>query len=333
MIRQFIFLISIFAITSETTAQVSSKFERFEFAHKCMGTLFRIICYSEDAKSAKTASMKAFARVDSLNYIMSDYLPDSELNRLCRSSGKGNYIKVSSDLFEIINHSLQWSDRTNGIFDITIGPYSQLWRRAGRKDLLPTSHQIQVASKSIGYRYIHVDSDRKRILLEKPNMQLDLGGIAKGFAVDEMYEIFIQTGIHHVLIDGGGDIRAGEAPPGKEGWKIVLENLNSEQHSLFLSNSSIATSGDLYRYIQIDSVKYSHIVDPRTGYGLTVPRTVTIQTDNCTDADALASILSILGPVEGFRFLQNVPGSKALIVQAVGSGIERFEKGKLDIIK
>jgi thiamine biosynthesis lipoprotein len=297
-----------------------------------MGTLFRIVCYAENEELAKKVINKAFNRVDSLNYIMSDYLPDSELNRLSRSSGEGKYVAVSNDLFNIIELSYQWSVKTNGIFDISIGPFSQLWRRAGRKDAIPTAGQIQNASESVGYRYIHIDSDNKSIHLEKPDMQLDLGGIAKGFAVDEMYDIFIHSGINRVLIDGGGDIRAGKAPPAKNGWKIVLENREKDQHTIYLSNASIATSGDLYRYIQVDSIKYGHIIDPRTGYGSTIPRTVTVQANNCTDADVLASILSIWGAEEGFKFISSIPGTKALIIQNEGDYIERFEKGNLNFV-
>ena len=161
MIRLFTYLIIILAITFKTYAQVSYQLERFEFAHKSMGTLFRIVCYAENEELVKKVINKAFNRVDSLNYIMSDYLPDSELNRLSRSSGEGKYVVVSNDLFRIIELSYQWSVKTNGIFDISIGPFSQLWRRAGRKDVIPTARQIQNASESVGYRYIHIDSDNK----------------------------------------------------------------------------------------------------------------------------------------------------------------------------
>jgi thiamine biosynthesis lipoprotein len=330
MNRLFILLFITLSIPPESFAQVSSQTERHEFSHKSMGTLFRIICYSEDAAKVKTVGAQAFKRVDSLNLIMSDYLADSELNRLSRSSGKGNYIEVSDELFEIIQLGYQWSVKSDGIFDISIGPYSQLWRRAGRKDQLPTANHIQNASESVGYNYIHLDSLSNSIFLEKPNMQLDLGGIAKGFAVDEIFKLFVQSGIPCVLIDGGGDIRAGNAPPGKKGWKIILENIEDEPQALYISNASIATSGDLYRYIQVDSIKYSHIIDPRTGYGTTIQRTVTVQANNCMDADVLASILSVWGPEEGFKLLSSMPCTKALIVQRKEDVLERFEKGNLN---
>ena len=164
-------------------------------------------------------------------------------------------------------------------------------------------------------------------------MQLDLGGIAKGYAVDKVYNLFKHAGIDRVLIDGGGDIRAGEPPPGKDGWRIVLENLEDENKVVGISNTSIATSGDLYRYFLIDNVKYGHIIDPRTGYGITTPRTVTIQTTNCTEADVLASVVSILGPEAGFKLLSELSDVTALIVQEEAGGIHRYQLGTLEYQK
>ena len=330
LIKIFIILI---LVPGKILSQPAEKFQRYEFSHKSMGTIFRIICYTDQEDIAKQKSVIAFQRVDELNYIMSDYLPDSELNQLSRSSGSGEYVKVSPDLLNVIKTGQQWSLKTNGIFDITIGPYSQLWRRAGRKDMLPTPDQINQASACVGFKYIHIDSGRGAVMLSKKGMQLDLGGIAKGFAVDEIYNIFQNAGIKQILVDGGGDIRAGEAPPGKKGWKLVLENLQHDNQVMYASNTSIATSGDLYRYVLIDSVKYGHIIDPRTGYGLTTPRTVTIQASNCMEADVLASTISILGAKEGSGFLNSMPDIKAIIIEDQGGEFKRHEFGEFNFVK
>jgi len=298
-----------------------------------MGTIFRIICYTNQKEIAKQTSDKAFKRIDQLNYIMSDYLPDSELNRLSRNSGNGEYYQVSTDLYVILKLGQQWALKTNGIFDVTIGPYSQLWRRAGRKEILPSSDQIKTASESVGYKFILIDAESSAVKLCRERMQLDLGGIAKGFTVDEIYNMFVNSGIEKVLVDGGGDIRVGDPPPGKKGWKIVLENLKEDNQVLYISNTSIATSGDLYRYIQIDSVKYGHIIDPRTGYGLTTPRTVTVQASNCTEADVLASTISIWGAKEGFKFLADLHHVKAIVVEEEDGKFRRYIHGSFDFVK
>ncbi len=330
LIKIFIILI---LLPGKIFSQSDEKFQRYEFSHKSMGTIFRIICYTDQEDIARQKSVEAFNRIDQLNYIMSDYLPDSELNRLSRSSGSGEYIQVSPELLKIIKTGQQWAIKTNGIFDITIGPYSQLWRRAGRKDRIPTPEQINNASERVGFENIHIDPDNGKVLLGKEGMQLDLGGIAKGFAVDEIYDIFYNAGINKLLVDGGGDIRTGEAPPGKKGWKLVLENLQDDNQVMYATNTSIATSGDLYRYVLIDSVKYGHIIDPRTGYGLTTPRTVTIQASNCMEADVLASTLSILGVKDGSALLYDMPDVKAIIVEEEGGRLRRREIGEPDFLK
>ena len=330
LIKIFIILI---LLPGKILSQTEVKSHRYEFSHKSMGTIFRIICYTDQEDMAKQKSVEAFKRIDELNYIMSDYLPDSELNRLSRSSGSGEYIQVSPDLLKVIRTGQEWAEKTNGIFDITIGPYSQLWRRAGRKDRLPTPEQINNASERVGFENIHIDPDNGTVMLGKEGMQLDLGGIAKGFAVDEIYNIFNNAGINQLLIDGGGDIRTGDAPPGKKGWKLVLENLQEDNQVMYATNTSIATSGDLYRYVLIDSVKYGHIIDPRTGYGVTIPRTVTIQASNCMEADILASTLSILGAKDRSGFLNDMPDVKAIIVEEEGGKLRRHEIGEQDFLK
>lgn len=326
-------LILLIFLAGRSFSQPADTLQRFEFSHKSMGTIFRIVCYAYQAEKAQQISDRAFERIDELNYIMSDYLPDSELNRLSRNSGSGKYTRVSSDLYVILSLGQQWGITTNGIFDITIGPYSQLWRRAGRKEKLPTPDQIKSASESVGYKYIQIDKDSSAVKLCKERMQLDLGGIAKGYTVDVIYDMFVNSGIKKVLVDGGGDIRVGDPPPGKKGWGIVMENLVDDNHLVYISNTSIATSGDLYRYVQIDSIKYGHIIDPRTGYGLTIRRTVTIQASNCTEADVLASTISIWGAEEGFNFLDDIPDVKAVVVEEEDGNVRRYVHGSFDFFK
>lgn len=330
MSRLIIILISLTFRSVLSFSQPADTLKRFEFSHKSMGTIFRIICFTDQDELAKQISDKAFERIDELNYIMSDYLPDSELNRLSRNSGSSNYTKVSSDLFVVLRLGQQWALKTNGIFDITIGPYTQLWRRADRKERLPAPHQIKIASESVGYKYMQIDEDNGSVKLCKDRMQLDLGGIAKGYTVDIVYDMFVNSGIKSVLVDGGGDLRVGDPPPGKKGWGIVMQNLVDENHLVYISNTSIATSGDLYRYVQIDSVKYGHIIDPRTGYGLTIRRTVTIQASNCTEADILASAVSIWGAEEGFKFLADIPHVRAVVVEDDDGVLRRFQHGSFD---
>jgi thiamine biosynthesis lipoprotein len=300
---------------SNVEAQVNHPPVRFEFSHSSMGTLFTIAGYGSDSLLAKETASAAFSLIDRFNLIMSDYNPESELMQLCRRSVSSNYIPVSDELFHVLQESLYWSKWSDGIFDISIGPYSQLWRRAGRKDLMPDSAEFQKAAALVGYQNIKLDPANQSVLLTKSGMQLDLGGIAKGYTVDKIFNLFRNNGFDTVLVDGGGDIRVGEAPLDSHGWKIRIMNGDGQDSIAFLSNCAIATSGDLYRFTEINGIRYSHIINPFTGYGITIPRTVTVLAHTCTEADVLASILSISGPEDGFKILQRRKEVSAFIME------------------
>ncbi len=164
-------------------------------------------------------------------------------------------------------------------------------------------------------------------------MQLDFGGIGQGFAADKVYEFLKRSGIPICLVDAGGDIFAGDPPPGEPGWKIAIEDLENNEKYLYLANRSITTSGDLYNFIELNGVKYSHIIDPKTGMGITIPRTVTIIAPEAVTADVLATAVSVLGPVKGFRLIRKLTQVKALVIESENGKINRYEQGIFDFIK
>jgi thiamine biosynthesis lipoprotein len=295
-----------------------------------MGTIFKIICYAHENDSINEKIDKSFALIDSLNQIFSDYLPDSELNRLCSQSGNGYYIEVSELLFDIIQKSLYWSAFSHGIFDISVGPYTQLWRRAIRQEKIPEQTRIDQAAESVGYKYIKLNKKKMQVLLKKKNMQLDFGGIGQGYAVDMVYKQLLSMNIPICLVDGGGDIYAGDPPPGEAGWKIAFEDLEKNNKTLILKNQAISTSGDLYHFMEFKGIRYSHIIDPETGFGMTIPRTATIIAPNTTSADALTKIAIIGGPQKGFNLITKLKNVKALIIQKEGDNLKRYELGTFD---
>jgi thiamine biosynthesis lipoprotein len=307
--------------------------KRYEFSHGQMGTIFKIICYAREEDKAENTVMTAFKIIDSLNLVFSDYLPGSELNQLCEQSGSGKYVKVSKALYDIIKISKHWSRISYGSFDITVGPYTQLWRRASRLEKLPQKEQLASASLSVGYKYIKIKRFLQEILLEKPGMQLDLGGIAQGYTSDLIYKFMCESNIPICLVDAGGDIYTGSAPPGKKGWRIAFEDLEKNNKNIILNNSAITTSGDLYHHFDFEGVRYSHILDPSTGIGITIPRTVTIMAQNATTADAVSKILSVCGPEKGFRITKKIKGINALIIQEEEGSLKRYEQGKFDFVE
>ncbi len=330
-LRYIIF--SLILLYNPASAQNQNKLKRYEFSHGQMGTLFNIICYSDNDSLVRENITRAFLMIDSLNQVFSDYLPESELNELSNSSGTGKYIAVSEPLFDVIRQSLYWSKVTHGIFDITVGPYTQLWRHAVRQEKLPDSLRLKKASQSVGYRYIKLNMKDKKVLLVKKDMQLDLGGIAKGYTVDKVYQLMEKAGIPICLVDGGGDIYAGMSPPDEEGWKVSFQDLEKEKKYISLSQKSIATSGDLYRYFEYGGVRYSHIIDPSTGLGITTRRSVSVIAGNATTADALATYLSVAGPKQGFKTLKKLKGVEALILQQEGEETNHFSYNNFNSYK
>ena len=174
---------------------------------------------------------------------------------------------------------------------------TKLWRKAFRLKEFPTDSDISRAAGTVGYEGIVMKAKNKTVKLDKEGMRLDFGGIAKGYAVDEAMAWLKVSGINMFLVDGGGDILVGIAPPGKQGWEIEVPDkfMNGELtfKKAFYKNTAIATSGDTYRYLEHEGKRYSHIIDPRTGYGLTNRRVVTVTAPTCMTADAWATAASV----------------------------------------
>ncbi|MBD3676579.1 MAG: FAD:protein FMN transferase [Planctomycetaceae bacterium] len=282
-----------------------------------MGVPFRLVVYATDQRAANKALDAAFKRISDLNDIYSDYDPNSELSRLSRSSGTGEKVSISHELFDILRISERISRQSQGAFDVTVGPYVRLWRRARRQKQLPDTERMAEAKAAVGYQYIRMDAKQQSVELLRENMRLDLGGIAKGYAADEAMRVLREHGIESALIDASGDLLLSDPPPGESSWTIGIAALKSPEGEpteyLKVANLAVATSGDAYRYVEIDGTRYSHIVDPQTGKGLTTQSSVTVVAPTATLADAWASAVSVLGPGRGLRVLAARDKISALI--------------------
>ena len=291
---------------------------RYEFQRIRMGIPVKISLYATDDDTAKHAAQAAFARIKQLDRILSDYDPDSELRQLCSQAGNDRDIAVSNDLKVVLEHSLRVSHETGGAFDVTVGPLVKRWRKARRKKQLPTAEALTEARAAVGYESVVLDAQSSKVRLIKPNMQLDLGGIAKGYAADQALGELKKHGVTRALIDAGGDIVVGDPPPGKAGWRIGMAPLQKRDDPpsrfVTLKNAGIATSGDAWQFVEIDGKRYSHIIDPKTGYGLTERSSVTVIAADGITSDALASAVSVLGVEQGLAFIEKTCGTSALIV-------------------
>ena len=292
---------------------------RFEFESKHMGTTFRVVLYAAGEPAAKAAADAAFARVAALDQVMSDYKKDSELMTLCRAfaTEAGPPVPVSAELFFVLSKAQELSKASDGAFDVTVGPVVQLWRLARRTQQLPDATELSAARARVGWRKMRLDPAKRTVQLTTPGMQLDLGGIAKGYAADEALKLLREKhGISRALVAAAGDITCGDAPPDKPAWDVDIAPIAKGQRPrrLKLANAAVSTSGDLEQFVEIDGVRYSHIVDPRTGLGVTGRRSVTVIAKQGITADSMTKAVMLLPPERGLALVEATDGAATYIV-------------------
>jgi len=294
---KYVCLLMMLVVGSWVTLNAQKK---YAFQHMQMGTSFTLTLWADDSIRAKKDCRKTFHVLDSLNYILSDYLPTSELNALSKTAGKDSMVVVGKHLWTVLQAAHEISHQSKGAFDASIGPLSRRWRKAFRRQEFPDEEELVDLQSCVGYRNIKFYPSTRAIKLQVTRMKLDLGGIAKGYAVDCMKSTLHKLGYQNFLIDGGGDLCAVGKGEDGEGWKVALPNGDS----FMLVNQSIATSGKTYKYLEWKGQKYSHIIDPRTGKGVSHDWTVTVIADECMKADAWASALSVMGKEIGKAYEQ-----------------------------
>ncbi|WAC20766.1 FAD:protein FMN transferase [Luteolibacter sp. SL250] len=287
----------------------------YRFQRGLMGTRFMVTCYHEEGELVGKAVAAAFAEADRINEAASDYIADSEL----LSIGKvppGTPVRVSPLLFGLLEEAWAQAEKTGGLFDPTVGPLTRLWRESRRRKALPDAATLAKAKAAIGWKKLVLDPAESTATFTVPDMRLDLGGIAKGQAADRMLAILGKHGVPCSSVTAGGDVRMGDPPPGKEGWNIGVRNRDVDRNAaeLVLRNKAVSTSGDLRQFIEIGGVRYSHIVDPATGLGLTRPVSATIIAVNAATSDALATACCIADRETG-RKLAAAQGAEVFLAE------------------
>jgi len=336
--------------------------QKFEYVRPKMGTGFRIVLYASDKKTADAAADAAFARIDQLNAILSDYDPKSELSKLSQRTLNGPMtepVKVSDDLWRVLEQSQKAAQRSDGAFDITVGPFVKLWRRSRDMGELPTPERLADARKSVGYRFMKLDPQAHTVQLLAPRMRLDVGGIGKGFASGEALAVLKKLGIIRAAVGAAGDLSVGDAPPGKTGWRVAIQSLpvnvaatqpasgpTSEPSVtgeaavapdespaspdfggayVRLSNYGASTSSDTERFTIIDGQRYSHIIDPATGLGMSHRVGVTVIAPDDTTADWMALAVCLMGPEKGMALVESTPGAAARMVSLDDGRVAVYE--------
>lgn len=300
------------------TVTAAEPLSRYQAREPHMGVDVTLTLYAPSEAVANDAVKAGFQRIAELNKVFSDYDPESEAMRLCAMRPVGQPVPISEDLFIVLTEARKWSEKTDGAFDVTVGPLVDLWRRSRRSKKLPTEDAIREAKRSVGYEHVRLLSDPPRAALDRENMKLDFGAIAKGYAAEEAVKAMAKAGVKISLVAISGDIAAGDAPPDALGWKIGVAPFNRDgsepSHYLKLANACVSTSGDSYQYVEIGGVRYAHIVDPRTGLGLTHRSSVTVVSRSGSTSDALDTAATILGAERGMKLISDTEGAAGLLV-------------------
>ena len=297
-----------------------------------MAVPFRITLYAKDEATGKAAVDAALERVEALNAMLSDYLPESEINLLSSSSGKGKAVVVSPDLWNVLASSQRIAELSGGAFDVTVGPLVNVWRRARRQQKMPPADLIARMKERCGYGKMLMDVAHHAVELTVPEMHLDVGGMAKGYVVDETLKVLRRHGITRAVVAASGDIGAGDAPPDAPGWRIMIAPLDvpgaPPARYVMLRNSAVSTSGDSHQRVEFNGVRYSHIVDPHTGIGITDHSSVTVIAPDCTTTDLLETTVSVMGPDAGMKMIEGMDKVACYLVRKPGEKIETRESSR-----
>jgi len=329
--KSIAFALAYFVLANAAFGQ--NPLSRYSRSELHMGVEFEVVLYAPAAAKADEALTKAMARIAALDKLLSDYDPQSELSKLSETSvvsgpapAEFPWVKLSDDLWAVLKESQHISRASGGAFDVTIGPLTKLWRRARRWKELPEPEMLATAKAAVGYQNLQLDEAARAARLSKPNMRLDLGGIAKGYAADEAVKTVVACGISRVLVRASGDIVAGDPPPGERGWRVGIAPLNPEESPtrfVSLAHGGISTSGDARQHLVVNGRRYSHIIDPRTGEPVGGRSSVTVIAPRGMLADGLATAASVLGPDGAVRTIERCDGAELLMVYEDEAGRQR----------
>jgi thiamine biosynthesis lipoprotein len=286
-----------------------------------MGTVARILVVAQTQPQAEAAIDAAFDKIYAIDHLMSDYDPNSQLSLVNREAFD-RPVPVDAKLFEVLTAAKLYSCMSDGAFDVTVGPEVQLWRKAKEDGVAPTPEALAKAKEAVGYENLILDAENKAVKFAKEGMFLDLGGIAKGYAIDKAIEALQAAGLKGGMVDIGGDLRCfGTPAKGKPHWFIGLQDPQNEEDILMklnMDNRAVATSGDYRRFVVIDGQKHSHIINPATADSAQDLSSVTIIAPTAMQADALATAVTVLGSEKGLSLIETMEECEAFVIQSEG---------------
>jgi thiamine biosynthesis lipoprotein len=309
---------------------ISQSSNLFKYHQVAMGTVIEITLIADDEEGANKAALRAFQEMKRIEQLMSPRIESGDVFRINQSSGN-EWVGTSPETIQVIKRAQEISELSEGGFDITVAPLIELWRKARGVKIPPSAEEVKEKLGLVNFKNIEMDRER-RVFLKKKGMAIDLGGIAKGYAVDRGFELLKSLGYKNLIVNAGGDLRVGGLK-NSQSWSIGIQNPRESKNFLArisVSDMAVATSGDYERFFIYQGKRYHHIFNPKDGFPAEGCQSVTIVTKDCITADALATAVFVLGGEKGYSLCQKLDGVDCIIVDKEGKII--FSSGVKDRI-
>lgn len=288
------------------------------YSEPYLGTVILLLFYSDDKDRSDALAQQCFKRVKELDFILSDYKKDSELNLLCAKQ-VGVAHEVSRDLFAVLAAAQKVSEQSAGAFDVTVGVSSKQWREKA----------VDFAERGTCYTDLILDANEQTVTLKK-SLSLDLGGIGKGYISDQLMILIRAAGVGSAAVSIGGETLLADAPPGKEGWKIGVENPQKQiVGAVMLENTALSTSGDSYQFFELDGKRHAHLIDPKVNRSKQNRLNVVTIAPSATQADAWATALRILPTQKAHALAEEQNALETLFLPLLGEATHTKQFPKL----
>jgi thiamine biosynthesis lipoprotein len=303
---------------------------RVEASRVSMGCVYSIVAYAPDPQAAKLVLEEALDEVDRIDRVASLYRKDSALSRL--NAAAGTPVRVDSELFGLIAEAMTYSVDSGGAFDVTVGPLLKAWGFFDGDGRVPAPEELAAIRQRVGYTHVALDRDAQTVRADRPGVEIDLGAIAKGYAVDRVAVLLAKRGITSALVSAGGSTINGiGAPPGAPAWDVAVQDpLDRTKVAMTLSlrDRSLSVSGGSERHFDASGVRYSHIMDPRTGRPSQGVLSVVALAGSGIVSDALGTALYVEGPERGRSLLDRRRGTEAYFFVPEGHGWKATHEGQ-----
>ena len=299
-----------------------------------MGSRFDITVVADNETQGNEYIDWAVEEITRVEKMISSWDEQSETSVIIRNAGK-HPVKTDKELFDLIARAIKISELTNGAFDISYASMDKIWKYDGSMTQLPSDEEVAKSVTKVGFRNIELDPEKQTVFLKKEGMRIGFGAIGKGFAADKAKELLIGRGVEAGIINASGDLTTWGTQPDGSPWMVGITNpLNKDKvFSWFpLDNNAVVTSGNYEKYVEFNGKRYTHIIDPRTGWPVTGLTSATVFAPKAELADALATSVFVMGIETGLNFINQFPGIECVIVDDQGK-IHKSENIKLNTLK